>query len=110
MASGPWEPLTPKTVTEPKVLLERLRKVKNQGYAANESEYIAGVVGAAVPIQNANGSRGGAHDLCAKKQAHAGGRRGDGADTDDIRGSNQAGDPAQVRSRRRQAAAFKLQL
>ncbi|TSD56965.1 IclR family transcriptional regulator [Variovorax sp. KBS0712] len=55
MASGPWEPLTPKTVTEPKVLLERLRKVKNQGYAANESEYIAGVVGAAVPIQNTEG-------------------------------------------------------
>ncbi|WP_369630360.1 MULTISPECIES: IclR family transcriptional regulator [unclassified Variovorax] len=55
MASGPWEPLTPKTVTAPKVLLERLRKVKNQGYAANESEYIAGVVGAAVPIQNTEG-------------------------------------------------------
>lgn len=55
MASGPWEPLTPKTVTEPKVLLERLRKVKNQGYAANESEYIVGVVGAAVAIQNTDG-------------------------------------------------------
>ncbi len=55
MASGPWEPLTPKTVTEPKVLLKRLRKVKSQGYAANESEYIAGVVGAAVPIQNTDG-------------------------------------------------------
>lgn len=55
MASGPWEPLTPKTITEPKALHERLRKVKNQGYAANESEYIVGVVGAAVPIQNNDG-------------------------------------------------------
>jgi len=71
MASGPWEPLTPKTVTEPKVLLERLRKVKNQGYAANESEYIAGVVGAAVPIQNTEGQVVAALTISAPKSRRA---------------------------------------
>src|SRR5262249_1739913 len=55
MASGPWEQLTPKTVTDPRVLAERLRKVRTQGFAANESEYIVGVVGAAVPIDGADG-------------------------------------------------------
>jgi DNA-binding IclR family transcriptional regulator len=55
LASGPWEQLTPKTVTEPKALGERLRKVRSQGYAANESEYIVGVVGAAVPIEDSEG-------------------------------------------------------
>jgi len=55
LASGPWEQLTPKTVTQPKALAERLRKVRSQGYAANESEYIVGVVGAAVPIEDAEG-------------------------------------------------------
>lgn len=55
MASGPWEQMTPKTITDPKALGERLRKVRTQGYAANESEYILGVVGAAVPIEGADG-------------------------------------------------------
>lgn len=56
LESGPWEQLTPKTITEPKALHERLRKVRSQGYSANESEYIAGVVGAAVPIEDAEGA------------------------------------------------------
>lgn len=55
LASGPWEQLTPRTVTEPRTLGERIRKVRSQGYAANESEYIVGVVGAAVPIEDPEG-------------------------------------------------------
>ena len=55
LASGPWEATTEFTVTQPKVLAERLRKVKSQGYAMNDSEYISGVVGAAVPIRNKEG-------------------------------------------------------
>ena len=56
LESGPWEQLAPKTITEAKALRERLRKVRSQGYAANESEYIVGVVGAAVPIEDADGA------------------------------------------------------
>jgi len=52
LATGPWEASTEFTVTDPKVLAERLRKVRAQGYAMNDSEYISGVVGAAVPIKN----------------------------------------------------------
>lgn len=52
LATGPWEATTEFTVTQPKVLAERLRKVKSQGYAMNDSEYISGVVGAAVPIKS----------------------------------------------------------
>jgi len=55
LATGPWEATTEFTVTEPKVLAERLRKVKAQGHAMNDSEYISGVVGAAVPIRNKEG-------------------------------------------------------
>lgn len=53
--TGPWDALTPRTIVEPQVLMERIRKVRAQGYAANESEYIFGVVGAAVPVHNADG-------------------------------------------------------
>lgn len=55
LATGPWEATTEFTVTEPRVLAARLRKVMSQGYAINDSEYISGVVGAAVPIRNAEG-------------------------------------------------------
>jgi IclR family acetate operon transcriptional repressor len=55
LATGPWEPLTEFTLTEPKALSDRLRKVRAQGFAMNDSEYIVGVVGAAVPIKNKEG-------------------------------------------------------
>ena len=55
LATGPWEASTEFTVTDSKVLAERLRKVRAQGYAMNDSEYISGVVGAAVPIKNKEG-------------------------------------------------------
>jgi IclR family transcriptional regulator, acetate operon repressor len=55
LATGPWEPLTEFTVTDPRILLQRLKKVRSQGFASNDSEYIVGVVGAAVPITNADG-------------------------------------------------------
>jgi DNA-binding IclR family transcriptional regulator len=55
LATGPWEATTEFTVTEPKLLAERLRKVRAQGHAMNDSEYISGVVGAAVPIKNKEG-------------------------------------------------------
>jgi IclR family acetate operon transcriptional repressor len=52
LATGPWEAMTQYTVTEAKALAERLRKVRTQGFAMNDSEYIVGVVGAAVPVTN----------------------------------------------------------
>jgi IclR family acetate operon transcriptional repressor len=52
IGTGPWEPMTEFTITQPKALLERIRKVRVQGFAANDSEYIFGVVGVAVPITN----------------------------------------------------------
>lgn len=54
LASGPWEALTPKTITDPKAMKDKLRKVRADGFASNESEYIVGVVGAAVPIHGAD--------------------------------------------------------
>jgi len=52
LASGPWEKLTDYTINDPEQLRIQLRRVRSQGYAANESAYIAGVVGVAVPIQS----------------------------------------------------------
>lgn len=51
LATGPWEATTEFTITQPRVLADRLRKVRSQGYATNDSEYISGVVGAAVPVR-----------------------------------------------------------
>lgn len=55
LATGPWEATTPNTVIDPRVLADRLKKVRSQGFASNDSEYILGVVGAAVPITNEDG-------------------------------------------------------
>jgi IclR family transcriptional regulator, acetate operon repressor len=67
LATGPWDPMTASTVTEPKALAERLRKVRAQGFACNESEYIQGVVGAAVPITNRDGQVTAALTISAPK-------------------------------------------
>ncbi len=55
LSTGPWEAITPSTITEPRRMKERLQRVRQQGYATNDSEYIVGVVGAAVPIRNREG-------------------------------------------------------
>lgn len=55
-ATGPWEATTEFTITQPRALADRLRKVKSQGYATNDSEYISGVVGAAVPVNGKDGT------------------------------------------------------
>ena len=55
LATGPWEAMTEFTLTDPRALNARLRKVRLQGFAMNDSEYISGVVGAAVPIRNRDG-------------------------------------------------------
>ena len=52
LASGPWPATTDATITTPDALAERLRQVRSQGFAMNDSEYISGVVGAAVPVRN----------------------------------------------------------
>lgn len=52
LATGPWPAITPHTITEPKALREELHLVRRQGYATNDSEFIVGVVGAAVPIRS----------------------------------------------------------
>ena len=52
LASGPWQATTDATITAPDALAERLRQVRSQGFAMNDSEYISGVVGAAVPVRN----------------------------------------------------------
>jgi IclR family acetate operon transcriptional repressor len=55
LATGPWEPMTEFTLTDPRALSNRIHKVRAQGFAMNDSEYIFGVVGAAVPIKNKEG-------------------------------------------------------
>lgn len=67
LATGPWEPMTEFTLTEPKALSDRLRKVRSQGFACNDSEYIVGVVGAAVPIKNKEGQVTAALTISAPK-------------------------------------------
>jgi DNA-binding IclR family transcriptional regulator len=52
LATGPWQAITPLTITDPKALREELLLVRRQGYATNDSEFIVGVVGAAVPVRS----------------------------------------------------------
>lgn len=52
LATGPWQAITPHTITDPKALREELLLIRRQGYATNDSEFIVGVVGAAVPVRS----------------------------------------------------------
>jgi DNA-binding IclR family transcriptional regulator len=55
LATGPWDPITPNTITEPKILRAKILHVRAQGFALNDSEYIVGVVGVAVPVASKDG-------------------------------------------------------
>ena len=50
LRAGPWVAYTPQTITSPDVLRERIAKVRSQGYALIDSEYIMGVVSESVPV------------------------------------------------------------
>ena len=52
LLSGPWEQITPNTIVDPFHLKQEILKVREHNYAVNDSEFIVGVVGAAVPIYN----------------------------------------------------------
>ena len=45
------QPLTPFTITDPKVILKQLKTIREQGYAYNEQELLQGQVAIAVPIK-----------------------------------------------------------
>jgi len=52
----PLEPLTPRTITDPKALRERLATIRREGFAISLGETVPGAAGVAAPIFNADGS------------------------------------------------------
>lgn len=50
LLSGPWEQVTPNTIIDPDHLKREVIKTRETGYAINDSEFVVGVVGAAVPV------------------------------------------------------------
>jgi len=46
---------TPKTITDPKELLEEYKKIREQGYAISDEENLNGAIGVGAPIRNSNG-------------------------------------------------------
>ncbi len=52
LATAPWQPFTPKTITEASALRQRIEDVRKRDYAIQDSEYVEGIIGLAVPIRN----------------------------------------------------------
>lgn len=50
LSKAPLHAYTPHTVVDPDALRAELQEVRRRGYASSDEEYVAGVVGAAVPI------------------------------------------------------------
>lgn len=53
LATGPWEPATQRSIVDPALLRLEVEATRTRGYALAESEFVDGVVGAAVPIAGA---------------------------------------------------------
>ncbi len=47
---------TASTVTDPAALCDQVREVRRRGWASTDGEYVAGVVGCAVPIRDRKGA------------------------------------------------------
>ena len=54
--STPLDPLTPRTVTDPRELRERLAEIRREGFGISLGETVPGAAGLAAPIFNADGS------------------------------------------------------
>lgn len=50
LATGPWRAVTRRTIVEPKRLREEIALTRKRGYAMADSEFVEGVVGAAVAV------------------------------------------------------------
>jgi DNA-binding IclR family transcriptional regulator len=46
---------TQKTLTDPRALAEELERIRQQGYATDDEEYLAGICCLAVPVHDADG-------------------------------------------------------
>ncbi|MET5489583.1 IclR family transcriptional regulator [Klebsiella variicola] len=55
LMSGPWEQVTPNTIIDPDHLKREVLKTRESGYAVNDSEFVLGVVGVAVPVRDTHG-------------------------------------------------------
>ena len=55
LGEGPYEALTPKTITEPDALMAELDRVKQQGYAVSDEELVIGARSLAAPIRQTDG-------------------------------------------------------
>jgi len=55
LKTGPWQPLSAYTITNPEDLKIKIEQVRKDGFAINNSGYLEGIIGAAVPILDPNG-------------------------------------------------------
>lgn len=55
LETGPWEQITPHTITSPEVIRQRIEVVRSRGYALVDSEYLLETVSGAVPVRNRAG-------------------------------------------------------
>jgi IclR family acetate operon transcriptional repressor len=55
LKTGPWQAVTPKTITSPAKLKKVIISVQKRGYATNSSGLVEGVAGIAVPVIGSNG-------------------------------------------------------
>lgn len=56
LATATLKPLTPRTVTDPAKLKEKILKVREQGYAWGEREFDDSICGLAVPVRDMSGA------------------------------------------------------
>jgi len=74
LSSEELKGLTPRTITDPDLLLQELKKVAKQGYAVDDQEHDTGVMEIAAPVFDSNGAIIGALSILGPEMRLAGAR------------------------------------
>lgn len=70
LSAGNLQPLTERSLTDPKALRAEIRRISENSYSTDDEEFMAGMTALAVPVQDGQGRLVGTLSVHAPTQRH----------------------------------------